>query len=425
MPTPAGDLRIQEGEGPAVAMRKVGDSFRQIVETIPADSAGIDGFGRQRVSETVLLLDSKRVGAVPDVFMTQAVTGTGAAVYAADRASTTLTVGPAAGSVTRQTKVRAVYQPGKSLLVFQTFVCGAPQPGLVQEIGYFDGNNGVFLRYDNDGPAFVIRSHVSGAPVDTVVRQADWNVDRLDGHGPSAITIDCQKAQILVLDCEWLGVGRVRIGMVVDGIPVYAHQFLNANTTLTNVYMSNPNLPLRWRIEATEAIAGTASLEAICGTVASEGGYEITGVTASVDSPVQRSVAAGATAEILAVRMRSEFTEFATAFAQSFSLLNISGGAFRWRLVLNPTEATAGAWSNVNGSILEVNHSSTITPATGIVLASGFVSSNTNNITIEARPVLTLGTTLAGVTDVLSLQVSNLTNNADNFYGALTWREVF
>jgi hypothetical protein len=421
----AAGLKINEGAGPKIAMRRVGDTFRQVVEAVPADTASIDAFARLRVSEPVLLLDSKRVGAVPDVFMTQALTGTGAAVYAADRASTTLTVGPAAGSVTRQTKVRAVYQPGKSLLVFQTFACGAPQPGVVQEIGYFDDDNGVFLRYDNDGPAFVIRSHLTGTPTERVVRQADWNLDPLDGHGPSAITIDCQKAQILVLDCEWLGVGRVRIGMVIDGIPVYAHQFLNANTTLSSVYMSNPNLPLRWRIEAADAITGTTSLEAICGTVASEGGYEITGVTASYDSPVARSVAAGATAELVAIRLQSAFTPFATAFVQALSALNATGGNFRWRLVLNPTETGAGTWAAIPSTVMESNVTRTVTAGTGIVIASGFVSSASNQISVEARPVLTLGTTLAGVTDVLSLQVSNLAVNADDFYGALTWREVF
>jgi hypothetical protein len=189
--------------------------------------------------------------------------------------------------------------------------------------------------------------------------------------------------------------------------------------------MSNPNLPLRWRIETTEAATEAVSLESICGTVASEGGYEITGVTASVDTATPRSVASAANAELIAIRLQGAFTGVATAFSQALSALNASGGAFRWRLVLNPTATVTGTWQTVPSSVLESSVDRTVTEGTGILIASGFVSSDTNQIYIDARPVLTLGTTLAGVTDVLSLQVKNLTNNADDFYGGITWREVF
>jgi len=417
-------VSVTPGLGADIAMSKIGKVFRQQVESYVADSASIDAFGRMRVSEPVLLLDSKRVGGVPDVFMTEATSGTASTLYRQDRASTTLTAGPGVGTATRQTKVRAVYQPGKSLLVFQTFVCGVDGVGSTQEVGYFDDDNGVFLRYSNGIPSFVIRSSVTGAPVETVIPQNDWSNDSFDGLGPSGINLDCTKSQILVVDLEWLGVGRVRIGFVIDGLPVYAHEFLNANN-LGSVYMGNPNLPLRWRIETTEEATEAVSLEAICGTVASEGGYEITGVTASTDTPVSKSVGSGVNAELISIRMQSAFTDFATAFSQALSVLNAGGGAFRWRLVLNPTATVAGTWQSVPGSVLESSVDRTVTENTGILIASGFVSSDTNQINIDARPVLTLGTTLAGITDVLSLQVKNLTNNADDFYGGITWREVF
>jgi len=417
-------VAVTPGSGADIAMTRVGNVFRQQVEAYVADSASIDAFGRMRVSEPVLLLDSKRVGSVPDVFMTEATSGTASTLYRPDRASTTLSAGPGVGVAARQTKVRAVYQPGKSLLVFQTFVCGVDGVGATQEIGYFDDNNGVFLRYSGGVPSFVIRSSVTGSPVETVISQSQWNIDRLNGGGSTGINLDCTKSQILVMDLEWLGVGRVRIGFVVDGIPVYAHEFLNANN-LPSVYMSNPNLPLRWRIETTEAATEAVSLESICGTVASEGGYEITGVTASFDTATPRSVAATTNAELIAIRLQSAFTGVATAFSQALSALNASGGAFRWRLVLNPTATVAGTWQTVPSSVLESSVDRTVTEGTGILISSGFVSSDTNQIYIDARPVLTLGTTLAGVTDVLSLQVKNLTNNADDFYGGITWREVF
>jgi hypothetical protein len=354
------------------------------------------------------------------------VSGSGAATYSAPRASTALAVGPATGRVIRQTKARGVYQPGKSMLAFQTFICSPLTANVTQSVGYFDGNNGVFLKLQGMTPNFTRRSFVSGAAVDVDVPQSEWSLDPMDGTGPSGIVIDCGKPQILVSDFEWLGVGRVRIGFVVDGLPVYAHEFLNANREITSVYMSNPNLPMRWEIEATAPIAQAVQMEAICGALASEGGYDLTGLTASADGGTTGvAIASGATTELLAVRMRSGFTEFATAFIQALSAINTTSGAFRYQLILNPTATGAGTWSDVTGSIMESNSTRTITAGTGTVIASGFVSSNSNQVSLDARPVLTSGTTLAGVTDVYSLVITNINNQSETFFGSLTWREVY
>lgn len=420
-------LRIDEGTGPNVEMRKLPNgNYRQAVETHAADGPGIDAFQRMRVSQPVLLLDSKRVGSTPDTTMTNAVTGSGSAVYTADRASTALTVGAGAGTAKRQTKARGVYQPGKSLLLLMTFICAPKQAGLNQRVGYFDDNNGVFLDIAGDQCRLTTRSHVTGSTVDASVEQSDWNLDPMDGTGPSRIALEQSKPQIFVADFEWLGVGRVRCGFVIAGKIVYVHQFLHANASDTSVYMSNPNLPIRWEIEATGAITGTATLEAICGTLASEGGYEILGLTSSADSgTTPNRISSGAGEEILAIRMQSAYTEFSVFFIQALSIVNTTSGPFRWRLVLNPTETVAGTWAAVAGSVIEQNTTRTVTAGTGTVIASGYVSAANNQITLDARPVIVAGTTLAGVTDVFSLQVHNLSVSAEDYYGSITWRETY
>ncbi len=391
------------------------------------DSGNLDAFARLRVSQPTLLLDSKQVGGTPDLVATTAVSGSGSATYQSNRASTFLTVGSAIGSAVRQTKSRAIYQPGKSLMGLMTFVMPAAQANLRCRVGYFDSKNGIFLQRDGSTLSIVRRTYTSGAAVDTVVAQASWNVDKLDGTGASGYSLDVTKANIFMLDMEWLGVGRVRCYMVIDGRPILFHQFLNANN-LSLVYVSNPNLPLRWEIEATGAIAGTATLESICGSMNSEGGYEITGVTASADmGGTPKSIASGAFGEILAVRMRSQFTEAATAFVQNASVLAATSSNFLWRIVMNPTETVAGSWSSIsaNGSVMEKNTTRTVTEGTGMPIAAGYVASANNSIVIEDRPVLTLGTTLDGVTDVLSLQVLNLGASGEDYLGSITWREIF
>lgn len=399
------------------------DPFPQIKA---GDSPSLDAFARWRVSQPTLLVDSKQVGGTPDLVTTTSVSGSGATSYQINRASTLLTVGAGVGTAIRQTKSRAVYQPGKSLLDFQTFVMPAAQANLRGRVGYFDAKNGIFFQRDGSTLAIVRRTYVSGAAVDTVVTQANWNGDKLDGSGPSKFTLDVTKANILSIDMEWLGAGRVRCYFVLDGIPILFHEFDNANA-LDGVYMSNPNLPMRWEIEATAGIVGTASLESICGSVNSEGGYEITGVTACTDlGNTVRTLAGGAFNEILAIRLRSSFTEFSTAFLQQLSALAASSSNFLWRVVLNPAETVAGAWSNVNASsIMERNSTRTVTENTGLQIAGGYVAAQTNAVSLESRPVLTLGTTLAGVTDVLSLQIRNLGAGNEDYLGALTWREIF
>jgi hypothetical protein len=390
------------------------------------DSANMDAFSRFRVSQPTLLLDVKRVGGTPDLFLTTSVSGTGAIAYDANRASNTLTVGPAVGTAIRQSKARAVYQPGKSLLVLMTFVMAPAQSGLRQRVGYFDAKNGVFIEQHGTTISVVRRTYVSGSAVDTKVARADWTIDQMGGVGVSHKTLDLTKPQILVMDFEWLGVGRVRIGFVIDGQICYFHQFLNANAELTSVYMSNPNLPVRWEAEATSSITGTAALEAICASVNSEGGYDITGVTSSADTgTTANAIAAGGFEELLAVRIQSGFTEFSTAFMQQLSVLNTTTAAFRWRLVLNPTVTGAGSWSNVANSIMEQNTTRTVTEDTGTTVSAGYVSANANAVEQQARPVLTLGTTLAGVADVYSLQVHSLSVQSEDFYGSLTWREIY
>jgi hypothetical protein len=392
-----------------------------------ADNPSIDAFGRLRVGQPSLLLDSKQVGGTPDYLATTAVTGSGATTYNLNRASTSLTVGAAAGTAIRQTKSRAIYQAGKSLLVFQTFVRAPGQANLRQRVGYFDDKNGLFSQLSGTTLSLVKRSYVGGSASDTVVPQASWNLDTMGAGAlnPSGITLDISKAQILIMDLEWLGVGRVRIGFVVNGLIYYVHQFLHANV-ISSVYCSNPNLPLRWEIEALAGITGTASLESICGSVNSEGGYEVTGLTAGADrGNTVRTLATTVVGELVAVRMQSAFTEYATAFMQMLSMLASSSTNFRWMLVLNPTETGAGAWTAVTSSIMEKNTTRTVTAATGILIASGYMASAANAVNLDAKPFLTLGTTLAGVTDVISLQVQNLGGGNEDFLGGLNWREVY
>ena len=237
-----------------------------------SDNTGLqDAFGRLRVSNPENVFDSQLHATDASLFWFEKITdnsGSGTTTYLGDQSSKQLTVGNN-DEIIRQTKQYFRYQPGKSQLVFCTFVLSAVATGLVQRVGYFDGDDGLFLETTGTTVQFVRRTSTSGSAVNNNVAQANWNIDTLDGTGASGVTLDLSKSQILVIDMEWLGVGRARMGFVVDGKIYYAHEFLNTNS-LDVVYMKRATLPVRYEI--SYAGAGTKSMKAICTMVASEGG---------------------------------------------------------------------------------------------------------------------------------------------------------
>jgi hypothetical protein len=183
--------------------------------------------------------------------------------------------------VIRQSKRVMSYEPGKSLLILNTFVMNAQESGLEQRVGTFDANNGIFFEDTGTGYQIVRRSYTSGSSVDDPIAQSAWNGDKLDGTGASGYTLDPTKATILFTDYEWLGMGSVRVGFVIDGKFITAHTFLNANN-LDTVYMQTANLPIRYEIETTGTISGAAVLQQVCSSAIIEGGYAPAGLRQSI-----------------------------------------------------------------------------------------------------------------------------------------------
>lgn len=326
-----------------------------------ADSAAIDSFARLRVGNPVGLFDSQLQYNTADLFWYQSPSTGSFVTHVPNESSALLTV--AAGQTTaRQTKQYHRYQPGKSQQILMTFVAQKPTLGLYQNVGYFDAQNGIFFHVsENDNSLnFVKRSYVSGSPVDLTVAQTAWNLDRMDGTGgdgnPSGIRIDIEQSQILIMDLEWLGVGRVRIGFVIDGIPVYCHEFLNANVN-NAVYMTTANLPLRYEISAAGGMTGTYSLKQICCSVTSEGGSELErGLPVAVDTRASGTVNVTADVVVLAIRPKATFNGLVNRGRieiESYNTEVITNGAWV-SLIYNPTLLTGTVWTSANSeSIVE------------------------------------------------------------------------
>ncbi len=179
------------------------DHRGRIIQKGP-DSGMFDAFARQRFSQPFTLFESIMRHSKRTDLWDEQLTASGTVNFLSNESSLELKTTTASGdTVLRRSKKYFPYQSGKSLLVLASFVGNEPTAGLVQEVGYFDDNNGIFVRANGTTIELVIRSFVDGTAQEDVVPQASWNIN-------SFPSLDFSKANIFAADLEWLGVGRVR-----------------------------------------------------------------------------------------------------------------------------------------------------------------------------------------------------------------------
>lgn len=395
-------------------------------------SAALDAFGRLRVSNPFTLFDSSHRYRDNNLWNTSTASG-GTAVFDANQGLVTLNVTTTSNSkVYRETTKVFSYQPGKSLLVMTTFVLNPAKTNLRQRVGYYGADNGLYLELAGTVLSFVERSSVSGALVETKVAQSAWNYDKMDGTGPSGMTLDITKAQILWMDIEWLGLGTVRLGFVIDGKFILCHQFHHANL-ITATYITTASLPLRYEIENTGTTASNSTLDQICSTVISEGGYQLSGLQQGIGVPITTPTnlsLAGTYYPIISLRLKTSPNYLdAIVILTAISIMGITNNAnYNWRVVATGT-TTGGTWVSA-GTDSAVEYNLTGTSFTGgRTLAQGFSSASNQSVTSvdilkEALFRFQLErNTFTSTPFELTIVVAGSTTNT-NVYAAADWEEI-
>jgi hypothetical protein len=335
-----------------------------------------------------------------------------------------MTVGTASGDqVIRETKRVFVYQPGKSLLILNTFVMNPAKTGLRQRVGFFGANNGIFIELDGTTVNLVERSYVTGSIVETKVAQANWNGDKLDGTGDSGLTLNLTKAQIFWIDIEWLGAGSSRCGFIINGKYYVAHTFHHANI-IDSVYLSTATLPIRYEITNTATTASSSTLKQICSTVLSEGGFErkvapqvirMTGVT-SVGTSFE---------PLITMRLASDRLD-AAVLLNKYSATTIDNALYEIALIRNAT--LTGASYNTS-DFSNIDYDVTATALTGgTIMRSDYVN-NTNQASSQLDVNgsynfgLQLGRTIAGVSDTFTL-AARVTSGSADIVGTMEFYDI-
>lgn len=392
-----------------------------------------DAFGKARVVEPFTLFDSSFIYSDDSRNWNSNTAVGGDSAFVANASHIAMSANGTIGSkCIRETKKTFKYQPGKSLLTMSSFEMApisayAANTGLRQRIGYFDDKNGTYLEANGNTLILVVRSNVTGSVVENRVPQSLWNVDKLNGTGSSNLTINVANSQIFWTDTEWLGVGSVRAGFVIDGQFIISHIFHHANRG-QGVYMSSATLPLRLEIENLATTGLSATLKHICNSVISEGGYTPSAASRAVATPLTGINLNQTTfTPVIALRLKSAFKN-AVVLPSLLTAWGLQNTPFVYRISMNETVAN-GTWVSA-GTESAVEYNITATDMSGgDVLMQGLYGGGTIGSHLEMNlgefnHSMQLRRRLDGTMETFVISALSTTNN-DDTVATLTWQEFY
>jgi hypothetical protein len=408
------------------------DKFGNLVGAANPSGMAVDAFGRARVSQPLTLFDSSHRYR-DNGKISSANSATGATIaHNANAGLIECTLDTTQGSFAKRESSRVFsYQPGKSLLILQSFVLAPAKDGLRQRYGYFNEQNGIFIQLDGEELSFIVRSFVTGAVTEQKVVQADWNIDKMDGAGPSREELDISKIQILFIDIEWLGAGSVRLGFVIDGKFIHCHSFHHAND-LDTTYTTTAVLPVRAEIENTGTTASNSTLKIVCATVISEGGYELRGRPRTIgQSPISANhfnmSSAGTYYPVKAIRLNPNNLD-AIVIPKDIAILGITNAFYNIKLVAGANIAGA-VWANVaSDSSVQFNTNNSATMSGGTDLFSDYFavtaqSKTSINLTDNIFKYQLERNSFANTPLTFVIAVTSSASSA-NVVSSVTWEEV-
>lgn len=307
-----------------------------------------------------------------------------------------------------------------------TGLFGSGQTNVIKRYGYFDSNDGLFFQQTDGIFEVVLRSSTSGAPVNTIISQSSWNIDPMDGTGPSGLTLDITKTQVFLVDFAWLGVSRARFGLIIDGLIYYIHEFLNANF-LTVPFMRQGSLPLRAEIVNTNTTLSNSSLLIICQTIMSEGGAQSYGIMYSESRGFTLRTISTSFTPLISMRLK------AANISSVARILNATGwcataDSMELALIVNPTSFTGSTFAVNPGGLVEVDIAATAMVG-GQVIFSSFIKAAAGSDSLIRFDNITaalntwLGSNLAGTADIFTIAARNQTGTAD-VSGSISWLEM-
>lgn len=394
----------------------------------------IDSFSRLRTSNPGYRFDSQLTYQIDsDLWDTDDNSGNGSVTHDYIERWAELQAGDSVASnyAILQSHYHAPYTPGRGQLAFITFLFGAPLAEGERKAGYWDGNDGVYLRENSGGLALVLASSTTYG--DQVVAQANWNIDPLDGTGPSGLTINTAYVQILVVQLQALYVGRVVVGFDIDGQVVPVHAFNHANY-ITYTYMAQASLPVRYEVTADNT-AAPVTMAAICASVVSEGGdalQEIEGRPFAVNVGMKELTGTGLT-PIIILRAKEQVNSIdQNALAIPTDIHAACANDGMWVSAYYQPTVSAGTFANVDAdSSLEWSYfgnggTNPSVSANGRLIDTFYVPTTNHSTNSNAKglsgKILLCYSHLMGAGDTLMVAATG--SASTDLWMSLKWKEI-
>lgn len=407
--------------------------FNNQVDFVPR---ALDSASRVRVSNPLTLFEhNNQYGTSPFKWDTLFV-GTGSLTDNAN-ASTTLSTGGGLinAQATRASRMYLHYQVGKSFYMGMSFTFGAGVTNVSKRVGFFDANNGVYLEQNGAALNLVVRTNASGSVVNTSVPQASWNVDQLNGSGPSGMTFNPLGSNDFRFD--FVGTFAIRFYVYYNGVFWLFHTIENASVTSPTVPTpATTNLTIRQEIVNLAAVGGATTMTVYNANVMSEGSEEQVPVyTFSVGNGITTkavttrrpicSIRADTTGPGRSIRNYGQIIPYTVdPYADTNSIY--------WEVVTNGT-LTGASFAAVSPVGLADLDTSATAITGGTTILSGYVGVTTGGPGVTGRVSVIsdldvffplVYSSLANVQDTITLVATSFTGTA-NVAGSFGWVEYY
>jgi len=263
------------------------------------------------------------------------------------------------------------YQAGKTVRSTITiYHSDNGQANQIRRWGIFDNDDGLFFQLNGTTLEVVRRSSTSGSVIEVSVEKSNWNIDPMDGTGPSGMSLDLLDGNIYQIMYQWLGVGITTF--LIDGWPVHRIDSFNVAPA---PWARTGQLPLSWEVENTDS-SSSGSMTFICANLSLEGGEEPSAISFSAGNETQQMLSL-TERPIFSIRPSFTYNGITSRMLIIPKILTLIGvgGRVQYRLVLN-SSLTGASWTSVSPfSGVEVDTSSTAGTG-GITLFKGFLANN-------------------------------------------------
>lgn len=270
---------------------------------------------------------------------------------------------------------------------------------------------------------------VGVAASDNWTAQTDWNVDKMDGTGPSGMTLDQTKGNVYQIRFQWLGYGALSFSVenAATGVfqEVHRIQYANANTIPS---LSNPTLGLFMHaVNKGNTTSLTIKSPSMAGFIE---GKEI-GLGPAFSASSLDTIGNVTTEEpVLTIRNKQVYQErinrvrITPTFITFVSSMDNTKTTCLFRLYLNATPENGTVYTDIsaNGSVVEFDSTAVDFDSSVAILQSTFILSATESITFDLADLRNkLG---PGTTMMITAEPDK--GHANNVVGAtINWRELF